>query len=73
MSTVFGFFILSMLGSVIGDEAVRWISPFQYFDLPAIVKNGTYEAPYMITGAIFVLAAIVTSYIVYIKKDVHSV
>ncbi len=73
LSTVFGFFIISMLGSVIGDEAVRYISPFQYFNLPYVVKNSAYETPYIIVGSVFVVAAIVTSYVVYIKKDVHSV
>jgi len=73
LSTVFGFFIISMLGSVIGDEAVRYITPFQYFNLPYIVKNGAYETRYMIVGIVFVVVAIVASYVIYIKKDVHSV
>lgn len=73
LSTVFGFFVISMLGSVIGDEAVRYISPFKYFDLVYIVQNARYEVSYMIIGAIFVVAAIAASYIIYLKKDVHAV
>lgn len=73
LSTVFGFFIVNMLGSVIGDKAVRYITPFKYFDLEYIVKNAAYETSYVIVGTIFVIAAIAASYLVYVKKDIHAV
>ncbi|MHB1485825.1 MAG: ABC transporter permease subunit [Saccharofermentanales bacterium] len=73
LSTVFGFFIISSLGSVIGEKAVRYISPFQYFDLAYIVKNSAYESKYMITGAAIVIVSIIASYMIYIKKDIHTV
>lgn len=73
LSTVFGFFVVSMLGSIIGDKAVRYISPFKYFDLPYIVKNAAYETSYIVVGIIFVIAAIAASYLVYVKKDIHAV
>lgn len=73
LSTVFGFFILNMFGSVIGEKAVRYITPFKYFDYGYIVKNTAYETPYLVVSAIFVIAAIVASYLVYTKKDIHAV
>ncbi|HEY5585290.1 MAG TPA: ABC transporter permease subunit, partial [Ruminiclostridium sp.] len=73
LSTVFGFFVISMLGSVIGDKAVRYISPFKYFDYEYIIKNAAYETPFLIVGIIFVIVAIAASYLVYVKKDVHAV
>jgi ABC-2 type transport system permease protein len=73
LSTVFGFFIISMLGSVFGDKAVRYISPFKYFDLAYIVKNSAYETSFIIVGIIFVIAAIAASYLVYVKKDIPTV
>lgn len=73
LSTVFGFFIISMLGSIIGDEAVRYISPFKYYDLPYIVQHAAYETRFTVIGVLFVIVAIVAGYWIYIKKDVHSV
>lgn len=73
LSTVFGFFIISALGSVIGDKAVRYISPFKYFDTAYIIKNAAYETSFIITGIIFVIATISISYLVYTKKDIHAV
>lgn len=73
LSTVFGFYIIGTLGSVIGDEKVRYISPFRYFDLPYIIKNAAYETSFVIVGIIFVIVAIAASYLIYVKKDVHAV
>lgn len=73
LSTVFGFFIVGMLGSIIGDKAVRYITPFKYFDLEYIVKNAAYETSFVVVAVIFVISAIAASYFVYIKKDIHAV
>jgi len=73
LSTVFGFFIIGALGSVLGDEAVKYISPFKYFDAAYIIKNGSYETSFILTEIIFIVVAIVFSYLVYVKKDIHAV
>lgn len=73
LTTVFGFFIISMLGSVIGDKAVRYISPFKYFDSTYIVKHAAYETSFIIVGIVVVIAAIAASYLVYLRKDIQAV
>ncbi len=73
LSTVFGFYILGSLGSFLGEERVRYMSPFRYFDTAYIIKNAAYEASFVVIGLIFVIAAIAGSYLVYTKKDVHAV
>jgi len=73
LSTVFGFFIISMLGSVIGDKAIRYISPFKYFDYEYIVRNGAYEGKFIIIEIVFVIVSIAASYVIYTRKDIHAV
>jgi ABC-2 type transport system permease protein len=73
LSTVFGFFIINMFGSVIGDEALRYITPFKYFETGYIIKNSAYEMPYVIVSIVFVIAAIGASYLIYSKRDIHAV
>ncbi len=70
---VFGFFILNMLDSIFGERLVRYLTPFKYFDTSYILKNGSYEASYLVTGAVFVIAAVAVSYLVYSGKDIHAV
>jgi ABC-2 type transport system permease protein len=62
-----------MIGSSVGDDAIRYITPFQYFNAQYIIKNSSYETSYMVVGIMFVILAIAASYAIYNKKDVHAV
>lgn len=73
LGTVFAFFIISMLASTTEEDALRYISPFKYFDPAYIVKNSSYEASYMIVAIGFIITAITASYLIYCKKDIHAV
>jgi ABC-2 type transport system permease protein len=73
LGTVFGFFIIGMLSSTVGDNAMRYITPFKYFDTNYIIKNSSYEVSFIIVETVFIIVAIVASYYVYSKKDVHAV
>lgn len=74
LGVVFGFYMIGALISTgKSDEAARYISPFKYFDITYIIKNAGYEVSYLITGAVIVVAAIIASYVIYIKKDIHAV
>lgn len=73
LSTVFTFFIIGSLGSIIGDQAARYLSPFKYFDTQYIMTYSAYEVSYIVVGLLFIIASIAASYLVYIKKDIHSV
>jgi ABC-2 type transport system permease protein len=73
LSTVFGFFIIGAMGSLLGDQAVKYISPFKYYDTAYIITHSAYEPSFLIVGAIFFLIATTLSYVVYIKKDIHAV
>lgn len=73
LGVVFGFFIINMFGSIIGDKALRYITPFKYFDTVYIIKNSSYEMQFLVIGIIFVIIATLASYIIYMKKDIHAV
>jgi ABC-2 type transport system permease protein len=73
LCTVFSLFVINMFGSVIGDRAVRYITPFKFYDTSYIMKNAAYEAPFVIEGIVFIIIAITASYIIYSKKDIHAV
>ncbi|MED3561058.1 ABC transporter permease subunit [Bacillus xiapuensis] len=73
LGTVFGFFILNMLGSVIGEKAIRYLTPFKYYETSYIIKHSSYEAAFIIIEIVFILAAIAASYVIYSKKDIHAV
>lgn len=73
LSTVFGFYIIGSLGSILGEERVRYMSPFRYFDTAYIIEHEAYEVSFIVIGIAFVITAIAGSYLVYLKKDIHAV
>lgn len=73
LGSVFAFFMIAMIGSSTEDTALRYITPFNYFNSSYIVEHSSYEGLFIITGALIILICIITSYIVYRKKDVHTV
>lgn len=72
LGTVFGFFIISMMDSSVGEKTVRYLSPFEYFDINYIVKNGAYETSFVILAIVVIGFAITTSYILFGKKDIGA-
>ncbi|MFX3623237.1 MAG: ABC transporter permease subunit [Ectobacillus sp.] len=73
LSIVFAFFIINMFGSVIGEKAIRYITPFKYYDTAYIMKHSGYETSFLIIEGLFIIIAIVASYFIYSKKDIHTV
>jgi ABC-2 type transport system permease protein len=70
LATVFAFYFLGMFSS---NDMKRYLSPFKYFDTAYIMEKSSYEASFMITGAVFLITAIGVSYFIYASKDIHSV
>lgn len=74
LGVVFGSYIIgAIISTGKNNDVVRFISPFKYFDTIYIIKNSSYEASYLIISAIIIAVAVITSYIIYIKKDIHAV
>ncbi|ADU26844.1 ABC transporter permease subunit [Ethanoligenens harbinense] len=74
LGVVLGLYMLGAL-AVTGKDAdvVRFFFPFKYFDIAYVTKHAGYEMPYLITGAVVVLAAVAAAYLIYAKKDIHAV
>jgi ABC-2 type transport system permease protein len=73
LGTVFTFYFISFLSTTASDDALRYITPFKYFDSNYIVINGAYETKFIIISLVFIAVSIASSYIIYQRKDVHSV
>jgi ABC-2 type transport system permease protein len=55
LSVVFGLYFIGALIATNKDDWTRFISPFRYFDNAYIINNSSYEAPYLITGAVVII------------------
>ncbi len=73
LPVVFTFFIIGTLGAIIGNDTVRYVSPFKFYDPNYIISHNAYEVKFLVIEVIFVVLAIAASYVIYIKKDVRAV
>lgn len=73
LPTVFGFFIVGMLGSIVGNNNVRYICPFKFYDLNYVIDNGSYELNYLYIELAFVFVSIIISYFIFLKRDIRAV
>lgn len=71
---VFGFYMISaILATGENEEALRLLSPFQYFNVTYVIEHSAYEIPYLLLSAVIIIICITASYIIYRKKDIHAV
>ena len=72
LPAVFAFFVVGMLGAIIGEDKIRYFTPFKYFDTGTILKNSAYETTFCLVAAAVVIVAVAASFAVFAKKDVHA-
>jgi len=72
LSTVFVFYIIGIFDSIIGSKAVRYLTPFKFFDNQYIINNGSYELSFLVLEVVFLIAAILAAYYYYLKRDIHT-
>ncbi len=73
LGLVFGFFAISAFAVTAANDKLRYLTPFQYFKAEYILANSRYETSFAVTGFIIVIAGITASYILFKRRDVHSV
>jgi ABC-2 type transport system permease protein len=73
LSTVFVFFIIGVFESIIGSKAVRYITPFRFFDNQYIIEKGSYEPAFLVLEAVFLAVAIIAAYYFYQKRDIRTI
>lgn len=71
IGVVFGFFVMGMVAGL--EEAGRYFSPFKYVDYAYVMNEEVYEWPFLIVGAVIIIVSFIVSFIVYKKKDIHTV
>jgi ABC-2 type transport system permease protein len=72
LPTVFVFFIIGSLGAIIGNDNVKYVTPFKFYDPQYIMQHNSYELKYMLIELVVIFVAIVATYVLFNKKDVPS-
>ena len=70
---VFLFYVLSAYASKVGNNAIKFLTPFSYFGASRIVSSGGYNAGYMAALLILCAAFAVVGFVVFAKKDISFI
>jgi len=73
LPTVFAFFIIGTLGAILGNDNIRYISPFKYYDTSFIINHSAMETKFLIIELLIVVIALMISYLIFMKKDIRAV
>lgn len=72
MPIVFSFFIIGTIGELLNLTAIRYVSPFKFFDSGYIISNSAYEPKFLIITTAFVVLSTALVYIIYQKKNIRA-
>jgi ABC-2 type transport system permease protein len=68
-----GLYVLNAVQSIVGGEYIAIISPFYHYDISQILSDGSFNVPLVLFDILFTLVGFISSYILYIKRNIHSV
>lgn len=72
LPTVFAFFIVGAIGEIVGNDNVRYVTPFKFYDSNYIISHNALEVKFVIIEALLVIAAVAATYIIFINKDIRA-
>lgn len=73
MALVFGMYILSAFGGMLGEDKLEVITPFKHFEPNYIISNAAYDLPLVLISLSFILISVVGSYLLYARRNIPSV
>lgn len=68
----FGTYILNAIGAIIGGKTLSYFSPFSHFEAGYILEFGKYDMKLVPISIIVISVSLVITYILYPKRDIHS-
>lgn len=65
-------FVLMALVNLTEEDALRFVSPLQYFDPTPVFSTGSYDVAYVATAAALTVVLLVVSFVHFCKSDIAS-
>lgn len=74
MSLVLGLYLLNAFGTSEDNLSVfAYITPFRHFEANAIIRLSRIEPSLLLTSVAVIVVCMLASYILYLRRDIHSV
>jgi ABC-2 type transport system permease protein len=72
MALAIGTYVLNMLRAIVDGNILGVFTPFYHFDPGYILENESYNMNFAIISILFIVISLITSYFLYIKRNIHS-
>lgn len=72
MGLAIGLYVANSVRGIVDSEILGYFTPFYYFEPRVILKNGKYDFKLFLLGIIVVVISLIGSYLIYNKRDIHS-
>lgn len=73
LPAVFGFYVFGFLDDVIGEDKIKYLTPFKLFKLEELGLGNSHEAGSLLYLGLVSLALIIGAFYIFQKKDIHTV
>lgn len=72
LPAVFGFYIIGLFDTLVGEK-IKYLTPFKFFNVNTLTAGGGYEPGMLIYLTVLSIVALITSFVVYQKKDIPTI
>ena len=72
MGLAIGLYVINSVREIIDSDILGYISPYYYFEPGVILVDGAYDLKLFGIASGIIIVALVTSYVIYKRRDIHS-
>jgi ABC-2 type transport system permease protein len=72
LPTVFSFYIIGIVGELLSNDSLRYLSLFKFYNTTYIIRNVSLDSTFLLVEAAFLTVVVALSYLIYIKKDIQA-
>ena len=72
MSCVFALFALGTVAAMVEQEAIKYLTPFKYFETYYILMTSSYKPSFALAAALVTAGLVLAGFLVFIRRDVHA-
>ena len=72
MALAIGLYVINSVREIIDSDILGYISPYYYFEPGVILVDGAYDLKLFGIASGIIIVALVTSYVIYKRRDIHS-
>lgn len=72
MGLSIGLYVINSVSGIVDSEILGYITPYYYFEPGVILKSGEYDIRLISISIGIIIISLVVSYLMYNKRDIHS-